>query len=138
MVGNTVSRQLGSLCLQKPATSTLKSWLLPRKNDLAMADGIVRRSDSPWASLLHIVPKQDGSWRPCSNYRQLNLATVHDCYLLLNIQDFSNHLAGCTIFSTIGLVKGDHQVPKTAIITPFGLSEYLFMPFGICNTTQTF
>jgi len=27
--------------------------------------GIVRWSDSPWASPLHVVPKPNGGWRPC-------------------------------------------------------------------------
>jgi hypothetical protein len=61
------------------------------------------------------------------------------------MQDLSNSLHGCTVFSKIDLVKGYHQITvaidditKTAIITPFGLFEYLFTPFGLSNAAQTF
>ena len=30
------------------------------------------------------------------------------------------------------------DISKTAIVTPFGLFEYLFMPFGLANAAQTF
>jgi cytoskeleton-associated protein 5 len=61
------------------------------------------------------------------------------------MQDLSNGLHGCTVFSKINLVKGYHQIPvvtedipKTAIIMPFGLFKYLFTPFGLSNIAQTF
>jgi hypothetical protein len=64
---------------------------------------------------------------------------------LPNMQDLSNGLHGCTVFSKIDLVKGYHQIPvatedipKTAIITPFGLFEYLFTPFRLSNSEQPF
>jgi len=109
------------------------------------AEGIIRRSTSPWASPLHMVPKKDGSWRPCGDFRRLNLVTEPDVYPLPNMLDFADRLHGCTIFSKIDLRKGYWQIPvrpedikKTALATPFGLSEFLRMPFGLRNAGSSF
>ena len=107
--------------------------------------GIIRRSNSPWSSPLHVVPKANGKLRPCGNYRRLNEMTVDDKYPLPHIHDFNERLLGSTIFSKVDLIRGYHQVPvaekdiqKTAIVTPFGLWEYVRMPFGLKNAAQRF
>ena len=92
-----------------------------------------------------MVRKSAGSWRPCGDFRRLNTVTQPDRYPVPNMQDLTARLHGSTIFTKLDLKKGYYQVPvnhrdiqKTAVITPFGLYEFLQMPFGLTNAGQTF
>lgn len=112
--------------------------------DLLQNLGICRPSASAWASPLHMVKKSDGSWRPCGDYRQLNASTTPDRYPIPYLQDITAILDGTHYFSKIDLQRAFHQVPlsehdipKTAIITPFGLFEFTRLTFGLRNAAQT-
>ncbi|KFD60049.1 hypothetical protein M514_27768 [Trichuris suis] len=111
-----------------------------------LRQGIIRPSNSSWSSPLHLVPKQEpGQWRPCDNFRRLNRNTKPDRYPLPHLAGFNANLYEKTIFSKIDLEHAYYQVPvslrdipKTAVTTPFGLFEFLKMPFGLRNAAQTF
>jgi cleavage and polyadenylation specificity factor subunit 1 len=108
--------------------------------------GEVRASKSPWATPLQIVPKKGPEkWRVCGDYRRLNSVTKPDKYPVPNIGDFNTRLSGSRRFTKIDIRRAYNQIPvakadieKTAVITPFGLFEYLVMPFGLQNAAQTF
>jgi hypothetical protein len=108
-------------------------------------DGTAGRFERSWSSALHLVPKKDNGWRPCRDYSALNARTIPDRYPVPHIHDYSHQLSGCRLYSKIYLVRAYNQIPvhprdipKTAIITPFGLFEFPFMSFGLRNATQTF
>ena len=73
--------------------------------EIRISNVVIRRSDSQWSSPLHMVPKSDGSWRPCGDFRRLNDVTTPDRYPIPHIQDFTANLSGSTIFSKIDLIK---------------------------------
>lgn len=92
-----------------------------------------------------MVRKKDGSWRPCSDFRRLNVMTVEDKYPVPNMANYAAQLSGCMVFLNLDLRNGYLQVPlhpsavrKTAVITPFSLFEFFRMPFGLKNARMSF
>ncbi len=107
--------------------------------------GIIRPSNSPWASPVVLVPKKDGQLRFCVDYRWLNSVTRKDVYPLPRIDDILDTLGKAKYFTSLDLASGYWQVeldesshPKSAFATHRGLYEFVRMSLGLCNAPATF
>merc|ERR1711893_440550 len=78
--------------------------------DQLKACGAVEECKSPWAFPLVVVNKKDGKKRICVDYRKLNDLTTPDGHALPRLDDSLDQLKGATVYSTLDMTMGYHQV----------------------------
>jgi len=66
--------------------------------------------DTKWVSPLVLVPKKNGKWRICVDYRELNKATYKDHFPLSFIDQVLDGLAGKKLFSLLDGFSGYNQI----------------------------
>lgn len=113
--------------------------------DKMLAMGIIKPHSSPWCSPITLVPKRDGSWRFCVDYRKVNTVTRKDGYPLPRVDDCIEAVGQAKYITKLDCLRGFWQVPlsqRAKDISTFAVlgKTYAFqvMPFGLCNAPATF
>ncbi len=107
--------------------------------------GVIEESHRDWASLIVLVPKTDGSVRFCVDYRKVNAVSKFDAYPMPRVDELLDRLGTARFYSTLDLTKGYWQIllsplskEKSAFTTPFGLHQFITLPFGLFGAPATF
>ena len=122
-----------------------KQRYLEAEIDYLLENDFIEPSQSNWSSPCLLVPKPDGTYRMCTDYRKLNNVTKADTYPIPRIDDCIDKIGTAKYVSKFDLLKGFWQIPLTerakevsAFVTPKGLYQYKVMPFGMRNSPATF
>ncbi|XP_037866490.1 uncharacterized protein LOC119628437 [Bombyx mori] len=111
--------------------------------DKMLAEDVIEECESAWSAPCVLVPKPNGTYRFCVDYRKLNAVTKTDSYPMPRIDELLQSTNGGCVMSSLDLRSGYWQVQtldrdKTAFSTPFGTFRFKRMPFGLKNAPATF
>ncbi|KAL0405693.1 UNVERIFIED_CONTAM: Transposon Ty3-G Gag-Pol polyprotein, partial [Sesamum latifolium] len=123
-----------------------KDKIIQAEVNKLMAAGHIEEIQFPeWLSNVVLVPKPEGKWRMCIDFRDLNKACPKDFYPLPRIDQLVDSTSGCELLSMMDASQGYHQImlapedrKKVSFITSEGTFCYVAMPFGLKNTGATY
>ena len=98
-----------------------------------------------WLANPVVVRKENGKWRLCIDYTDINKAYPKDPFPLPHIDQIVDSTAGCDLLSFLDAYSGYHQIfmmkedeEKTAFITPCGTYCFVRMPFRLKSAGSMF
>ena len=110
-----------------------------------MENDFIEPSKSNWSSPCILVPKPDGTYRMCTDYRKVNNVTKSDTFPIPRMDDCIDRIGRAKYVTKFHLLKGFWQAPLTdrakeisAFVTPDGLFQYKVAAFGMKNSPATF
>ena len=132
LLHRTIPRQL-----QGEVHKCLNTWV---------CQGIIRPSNSPYASQVVIVWKKTGEICLCVDYHKLNSITIQDAFPLPHIDEALQVVHNCNVFTSFDLAQGylqlamaEEDIMKTAFRAgSSGLYEFTCMPFCLSNAGSSF
>ncbi len=123
----------------------VKQKALQDEVNYLLENDFIEPSQSNYSSPCILVPKPNGTYRMCTDYRKVNSVTKTDSFPIPRIDDCIDKVGNSKYVTKFDLLKGFWQVPLTdrakevsAFATPTGLYQYKVMPFGMKNSPATF
>ena len=123
----------------------MKLQYLREEVQYLLDNDFIEPSQSDWSSPCILVPKPDGTFRMCTDYRKVNSVTITDSFPVPRMDDCIDNIGQAKYVTKFDFLKGFWQIPLTdrakeisAFVTPVGLYQYKVMPFGMKNSPATF
>lgn len=111
-----------------------------------LKDDVIEKSNSAWSSPILLVPRKDGTYRFCVDFRKLNSVTKRDSYPLPNVTNILDRLRDAKFLSSLDMKSAYWQIKlseESKQYTAFsvlgrGLYQFKRLPFGLHNAPATF
>lgn len=131
----------------------VKQYDLPRAARDALKDritefldaGIIKPSNSGYNSPVWMVPKKDGTWRMCIDFRELNKKILHDPFPLPKIDELIEEFRDAEYISAGDMFWGFYHIRvkpedtyKLAFSTNDSRYEFLQLPMGLKTAPAVF
>ena len=108
--------------------------------------GVIREVEYPeWLANVVLVKKENGKWRLCIDFTDINKACSKDSFPLLRIDLIVDATGGHELLSFMDAFSGYNQISmdpddqeKTSFVTAQGTYCYRVMPFGLKNEGATY
>ena len=102
-----IELQSGTVPIRQPfyRMSPARKEVLRSEVTYLLKYGFAEPSKSSWASPCILVPKEDGSTRMCTDYRQVNSKTIKDSYPLPRLDDIIDSIGEAKFVTKIDLFK---------------------------------
>jgi hypothetical protein len=127
--------------------SIIKDKEIQRQVELMKKLGLIRPSKQNRWSQVHLVPKPNGKWRFCIDYRFLNECTKMEGGVLPRIKEMLHRIGDKKpkYYAVMDLTSGYHQAPlhedaspMTAFVTSKGVFEWVRVPMGLKGAPSYF
>jgi hypothetical protein len=125
----------------------VKNAEIRRQIEKMLKAGVIRVSQATAYSHVHLVPKADGTWRFCIDFRSLNALTKALGFPIPNIDRMIERLGSerAKFYAIMDLTKGYYQGViaeasrrYTAFITEHGLYEWVRVAMGLTSAPSYF